>query len=407
MASEVWYHTNKIEGAKNVVVHWRHMKIVFVGGGTGGHFYPLIAVAEEIERYALENQLVQPKKYYLGPTHYDEKALYNAGIKFVFCPAGKMHRTKDILSRIKNFFSLFSIFFGALKAIFTLFIIFPDVVFSKGGYTSFPALFAAKVLRIPVVIHDSDSTLGRVSRWSAKFATHIAIAYPEAEHDLSKKQQKKAALIGIPIRRQLRYNPNSDAHTVLKLNPDIKTVAILGGSSGAQFLNENALDALPIILKKYQVVHQTGKKMFVDLKKEAESFLHALPDIYTYRPIPFLNAYHMRALYSAADVIITRAGSGTLYEIAEWGIPAIIIPIREEVSHDQKKNAYAYARSAGGVVIEEQNLSPHLLVSQIDQILGNKKVYIEMQQKAKAFSTPDASEKVAKILVDILKSHEK
>ena len=382
------------------------MKIVFVGGGTGGHFYPLIAVAEEIERYARENQLLQPKKYYLGPTHYDEKALYDAGIKFVFCPAGKMRRTKDIPSRIKNFFSLFSIFFGALKAVFTLFIIFPDVVFSKGGYTSFPVLFAARLLRIPVVIHDSDSTLGRVSKWSAAFATHIAISYPEAENELNKKQQEKAALIGIPIRRQLQYNPNPEAHEILKLKPDIPTVAILGGSSGAQFLNENILDALPTMLQKYQVVHQTGKKMFPTIKKETESFLRTLPDSNTYHPLPFLNAYYMRALYSVADVIITRAGSGTLYEIAEWGIPAIIIPIREEVSHDQKKNAYAYARSAGGIVMEEQNLSPHLLVAQVNNIVDNEKTRDEMKQKAKAFASPDAAEKVAKLLVDILKSHE-
>ena len=93
------------------------MKIVFVGGGTGGHFYPLIAVAEEIERYAVENQLLQPKKYYLGPTRYDEKALYNAGIRFVFCPAGKMRRTKDALSRIKNFFFPHLPFFWRIKGI--------------------------------------------------------------------------------------------------------------------------------------------------------------------------------------------------------------------------------------------------------------------------------------------------
>ena len=384
------------------------MKIVFVGGGTGGHFYPLIAVAEEIERYAREHQLVQPKKYYLGPSRYDEKALYDAGIKFVYCPAGKLRRTKDIVSRIKNFFSLFSIFFGALKAVFTLFVIFPDVVFSKGGYTSFPVLFAARLLRIPVVIHDSDSTLGRVSRWSAAFATHIAIAYPEAEHDLHEKHRKKAALIGIPIRRELRYNPQSDAHALLHLDSSLPTVAVLGGSSGAHFLNENVLDALPVMLRKYQVVHQTGEDMFDTVKKETESFLRTLSDdMHTYHPLPFLSAYYMRALYSVADVIITRAGSGTLYEIAEWGIPAIIVPIREEVSHDQKKNAYAYARSAGGVVVEEQNLSPHLLVSQVDGILQDEKVRTEMQQKAKTFASPDASEKVAKLLVDILKSHEK
>ena len=105
-------------------------------------------------------------------------------------------------------------------------------------------------------------------------------------------------------------------------------------------------------------------------------------------------------------MIITRAGSGTLYEIAEWGIPSVIVPIREEVSHDQRSNAYAYARSAGGIVVEEQNLSPHLLMSQIDTILKDEKTHSAMSERARAFSASDAAEKVAKLLVDILKSHE-
>ena len=274
------------------------MKIVFVGGGTGGHFYPLIAVAEEIDRYARENQLVQPRKYYMGPSSYDEKALYSVDMKYVYCPAGKIRKTKDILSRVKNFFSSFSVFFGSLKAIFTLFLIFPDVVFSKGGYASFPALFAARFLHIPVVIHDSDSVLGRVTKWSAPFATHIAISYPEAEKDLSEKQRQKTALLGIPIRRQLRHNPNPDAYRLLDFDPNVKTVAVLGGSSGAQFLNDNVLDALPVLLKKYQVVHQTGKEHFDTIKKETKSFLSSLPDTHTYHPLPFLNSFYMRALYT-------------------------------------------------------------------------------------------------------------
>ena len=382
------------------------MKIVFVGGGTGGHFYPLIAVAEEVDRYAQENQLVQPKKYYLGPSPYDEKALYSVDMKYVYCPAGKLRRTRDILSRIKNFFSIFSIFFGAIKAVFTLFFIFPDAVFSKGGYASFPVLVAARFLRIPVVIHDSDSILGRATRWSASFATHIAISYPEAEKDLHEKLRQKTALIGIPVRRQLRRNPNPDAYTLLHFDPEVKTVAILGGSSGAQFLNDNVLDALPVLLKKYQVIHQTGRDLFDAVEKETKSFLRTVPDLHTYHPIPFLNLFYMRALYSVADVIITRAGSGTLYEIAEWGIPSIIVPIRGEVSHDQRSNAYAYARSAGGIVVEEQNLSPYLLTSQIDTILNDEKMRTAMSERARSFSVSDSAEKVAKLLVDILKSHE-
>ena len=382
------------------------MKIVFIGGGTGGHFYPLIAVAEEIDRYAQENQLVQPKKYYFGPSPYDEKALYDTGMKYIYCPAGKLRRTKDFSSRIKNVFSIVPITMGTIKAMFNLLTIFPDAVFSKGGYTSFPVLIAARILQIPIVIHESDAALGRVGKWSAAFAKWIAVAYPEAEKELTEEQKKKTARIGIPMRRELRQNPHPEAHKMLRINPDVPTIAVLGGSSGAQFVNENIIDALPLLLKKYQVIHQTGKQHIDSVKKETESFLRDKEGLNAYHPFEYFNAYYMRILYTAADAIITRAGSGTLFEIAEWGIPAIIIPIPEEVSHDQKKNAYAYARSAGGVVIEEQNLSPHLLMARIDEMVENKKVRQEMRKKAKAFSAPDAAEKIAELLADILKSHE-
>lgn len=382
------------------------MKIIFIGGGTGGHFYPLIAVAEEIDKYAQENQLVQPKKYYLGPSPYDEKALYDVGMKYIYCPAGKMRRTKDIKSRIKNIFSIIPITLGTVKAILNLLLIFPDAVFSKGGYTSFPVLLAARTLRIPVVIHESDSALGRVGKWSAAFAKWIGVAYPEAEKELTESQQKRAARIGVPIRNQLKHNPEPKAHELLKINPEIPTVAVLGGSSGAKFLNDNLIDALPVLLKKYQVVHQTGKTHIENVKQETESFLRGMKDQNAYHPFAYFNTYYLRVLYSAADVIITRAGSGTLFEIAEWGIPAIVVPIPEEVAHDQRKNAYAYARSAGGIVIEEQNLSPHLLSAKIEEVLSNKSKKEELGGKAKTFATPDAAKKVARLLVDILKSHE-
>lgn len=382
------------------------MKIVFVGGGTGGHFYPLISVAEEIDSRAQENQLVRPKKYYFGPSAYNEKALYDAGMRHVYCPAGKLRRTGDFLSTIKNFFSLFSVLAGALKAFVNLLIIFPDAVFSKGGYASFPVLWAARLLRIPVVIHESDSVLGRVNRWSASFAERIAVSYPEAEQSLTEGQRKKAALVGIPIRRQLLRNPYPDAHALLKLDPKIPTVVVLGGSSGARFLNDSILDALPLLLKKYQVVHQTGERNIEGVKSESASFLRALKGLHAYRPLAHLNAHYMRVLYSVADVIITRAGSGTLFEIAEWGIPSIVVPIPDDVSHDQRSNAYAYARSAGGTVIEERNFSLHLLLSRIDAILSDERVRKDLSERAKSFSSPGAAEKIARLLVDILKSHE-
>ena len=382
------------------------MKIVFVGGGTGGHFYPLIAVAQEIDRYALENQMVQPKKYYFGPEKYDEKALYGASMRFVYCSAGKFRRTGDVASRIKNAFALFPISLGIFKALIHLFFIFPDVVFSKGGYASFPVLRAARLLRIPAVIHESDAALGRVTRWSASFAKYIAIAYPEAERELTEKQRERTALIGVPMRREVMRNPLTDAHAVLKIADDVPTVAILGGSSGAKYVNDNILDTLPRMLEKYQVVHQTGPDHLDAVEKETKSYLRMLREPNIYRPVAYLNPYRMRALYSVADVIITRAGSGTLHEIAEWGIPAIIIPIREEVSHDQRKNAYAYARSAGGIVMEERNMNPNLLFAQVDAILSDAELHAELSAKARGFAKPDAAKKTASMLVEILRSHE-
>ena len=369
------------------------MKIVFVGGGTGGHFYPLIAVAEEIDAYAQENQLLRPKKYYFGPGKYDEESLYNADIQYRYCSAGKMRRTKDIVSRIKNLFSVFSIVLGIFKATIDLFAVYPDVVFSKGGYASFPVLWAARFLRIPVVIHESDAAFGRVSKWSASFAAYIAIAYPEAEKELTEKQRKRSALVGVPLRGQVHNNPNPDAYELLKLKKEVPTILVLGGSSGAKYVNENLIDALPLLLKKYQVVHMTGKANYEAIKSETDSFLRDVEGLNAYRPVEFLDVYYMRTVYTVADIAVTRAGSGTLFEIAEWGIPSVVIPIREEVAHDQRKNAYAYARSAGGVVIEEQNLAPNLLIAEIEKILNNQDIYERKAREAREFAKPDAAKK--------------
>ena len=382
------------------------MKVVFVGGGSGGHFYPLIAVAEAIEYYAHKNQLIKPSFYYMGPRKFDEKALYSLNMKFVYCPAAKLRRTRDIPSRILNFFSFFNVSVGVLKAVVSLFIIFPDVVFSKGGYTSFPVLMAARFLRIPVVIHDSDAALGRVSAWSASFARQIGIAYTEAESTLTEKQKEKAALVGVPVRRQLLYNPMEQAYDIFGIEKEMPTILVVGGSQGAQYVNEAILDALPKLLKKYQIIHQTGADHIELIEKETKSMLRNMESIQAYRPSGFLDEYHMRAAYTVADLVITRAGSTSLFEIAEWGKPAIIIPIPADVSHDQKKNAYAYARATGATVIEQQNLTPNLFLAEIENILGNEEEKKKLGERAKAFATPDADDKIARQIVRILQSHE-
>ena len=152
------------------------MKILFTGGGTGGHFYPIIAVAEAISERVTEKKILPPKLYYMASNKYNPRVLFDHEIEFVQVPAGKIRRYFSLL----NLTDLFKTAYGCLRALSKMFSIYPDVVFSKGGFDSFPALVAARFLRIPVVIHESDSEPGRVNAWAGKFAKKIAVSYPDA-----------------------------------------------------------------------------------------------------------------------------------------------------------------------------------------------------------------------------------
>ena len=147
------------------------MRIGFVGGGTGGHFYPLIAVAEELREIDASLEL-----YYFGPDPYNRELLETHGIKYILCPAGKLRRYFSI----QNLLDAFRSFFGIFVAVWKLFVIYPDVIFSKGSYTAVPILIAARFLRIPVVIHESDAKPGRANRMARKFARYIAVSYDDA-----------------------------------------------------------------------------------------------------------------------------------------------------------------------------------------------------------------------------------
>ena len=146
------------------------MKILLTGGGSGGHFYPIIAIAEELNELIKENRLVMPEIFYMSDEPYNEGLLYENNIIFKQVDTGKIRRNPSVLSLLKNVIDIFKIILGSIKGLWMVFSIYPDVVFGKGGYASFPALFAARVLNIPVVIHESDTVPGKVNAWAGKFA---------------------------------------------------------------------------------------------------------------------------------------------------------------------------------------------------------------------------------------------
>lgn len=378
------------------------MKIVFTGGGTGGHFYPLIAVAESIREIAENEKIIDPVLYYIGPTILDERALAEQDIIFKQSPAGKWRRYFSV----NNLFDLIKTIVGVIKATFQLYSIYPDVVFSKGGYASFPTTYAARLLTIPVVVHESDAVAGRANTITAKWARAVAISYPGTESQFPKVNKKDLALIGNPIRSTLWKPAKEGAHEFLELKKDIPTILVLGGSQGAEVINEALMNALPELLQKYQVVHQTGAANYQQVTALANVILKDHPHQERYRPYGFLNALALRMAAGVSGLVISRAGSGTIFEVAAWGIPAIIIPIPEEVSHDQTKNAFAYARSGAATVVVQQNLSPHILVSEITRIMNDTAMHARMSEAAKSFARPDAAEKIARMLLSIGLEHE-
>lgn len=375
------------------------MKILFTGGGSGGHFYPIIAVAESLNKIAKSEHLLDAKLYYMAPVPYNPRALLENNITFVQNPAGKVRRYFSLL----NITDAFKTGWGIIVAIFKVFSIFPDVIFSKGGYASFPALVAGRLFRIPVVIHESDSEPGRVNLWAGKFATRIALSYPEAASFFA---NTNVAHTGNPIRKEIMTPSPDGAKKFLNLEEGIPTLTILGGSQGAEKINEMIIQCLPELVGMCQIIHQTGKIHFVPVKETASLVLQNNPHATRYHPFEYLDQVTLKMIAGVSTLIISRAGS-SIFEIALWGIPSIIIPIPESISHDQRKNAFAYARTGAAIVIEEENLSPHLLTSEIQRLLSNQVLLTTMQQATGSFARKDASDIIAREIIAIALEHDK
>jgi UDP-N-acetylglucosamine--N-acetylmuramyl-(pentapeptide) pyrophosphoryl-undecaprenol N-acetylglucosamine transferase len=379
------------------------MKIVFTGGGTGGHFYPIIAVAERVNQVVDRENILGAKLYFISNDPYDREMLFENGHLYEEVASGKLRTYLTFSSFLENFFDLFKVFVGTVNAIFKMFSIYPDVVFGKGGYASFPTIFAARVLRIPVVIHESDSSAGRVNKWAGRFAKKVAVSFEEAAQYFP---PKVTAWTGQPIRMEIEHPAGrEEALRYFKFESGLPTILILGGSQGAELINNTILDALPRLVENYQVIHQTGVKNFKTVSGQAEVVLKENKDKTRYTAIPFLNPLGLKMAAGVAGVILSRAGS-TLFEIAAWGVPSILIPFTESNADHSKKNAFNYARAGACSVIEEMNMTPNILIAEIERILGNKKTAEQMSKNAKAFHKPDAALKIAEQLVDIALSHE-
>jgi UDP-N-acetylglucosamine--N-acetylmuramyl-(pentapeptide) pyrophosphoryl-undecaprenol N-acetylglucosamine transferase len=367
------------------------MKIVITGAG-GGHFYPLIAVIERVYKEAFIQKIITPEVYFFSDQPYDEKALFETQIKYVHVPAGRLR----IFFSPLLFIDILKTFFGCIIATLKLYHYYPDVVFAKGGYASFPTLFAARILSIPVVVHESDTIPGRTTLFAGSFASRVAISYPEAAQHYSKE---KLALTGQPI-RDIYLPPENYKRTYeKKLRP---VIMILCGSQGSERINEMIVEILPELLNSYDIVHQVGPKNVEVMKQIVKEKIHGHP----YEEHYFMDGFlDLSLFYPKVDLVITR-GSSAMFEMALWQLPMIVIPIPPTISRDQTSNAYAMASRGVASVIEEGNVSSSVLFAEIHRILSIPENYNHMAQAGLKFeNSRTAANVIAREIIRICLSH--
>lgn len=390
------------------------LKIVLTGGGSGGHAFPLISVLREIKKISQEKNL-PIEVIYIGPNDFTLDYFRKEGIEVRPLITGKVRRSFSPKDFLNNILDLFKVIIGIFEAFFYLFIIMPDLVFAKGGYGSFPVVFISTIFFIPVYLHESDSEAGLVNHLMARFARLIFISFERTQKFFP---SYKTRLVGNPVREELFYKPEekSDKKSLRKflgLDEKRPLLTFLGGSLGAQNLNDLVLDSLPRLISEMEIIHQTGALDYERVKREAEIVFREIigseMNKNYYHPVPFIEEspsekgqFNLKDIYFLSDLIVARAGSGLIFEIARSGKPAILIPIPWAPQDHQRKNAYEYSRSGAAIVIEEKNLQPNIFAELIFQIIKDEKKKKEMSQKALEFSKPMAAKEIAQELISAL-----
>jgi UDP-N-acetylglucosamine--N-acetylmuramyl-(pentapeptide) pyrophosphoryl-undecaprenol N-acetylglucosamine transferase len=351
------------------------MKIIFTGGGTGGHVIPNLAVIAALRKIKPRTEIV-----YIGcRDSIEEQLTKEAGLKFFAISSGKLRRYFSL----RNLTDVAKIPVGILQALRLLRRIKPAAVFAKGGYVSVPTAVAAGILKIPLIIHESDATFGLATRIAARFASKICISFPAS------KLTEKIILTGNPIRQ----NGNAlRGKKFLKFGNRKPIVLITGGSSGASFLNRLVEISARDLVRKVNLVWITGGQVTKLLK---------FPGL---RAFNFLNKEYLDVL-AASDLVISRAGANAIMEIAAAGKPSLLIPLPKDGSRgDQILNAQFFRKAKAAEVIHQETLTAEEFKETILKLLKNKKQLSQMSASALQLSPKDSAQKIAKIILDEAKN---
>ena len=353
--------------------------IAVTGGGTGGHVYPALPVIRKLQK---ENYDI----HWVGSYKGIEKGLIQKwDIPYHAISTGKMRRYFSL----RNFTDIFRIIFGFVQSFILLSRLKPVLLFSKGGFVSVPPVVAAYILRIPVLTHDSDVDPGLATRINSRFARRIFVPYEDSIRFFSENYASRLVVSGNPVREEFFQNEMTLPEDLEQKIQGRKLIVVIGGSLGAEQLNSLVAETLEKLTEEYFVIHQMGEKNY---KPSDNPF---------YLPLPYINE-ELPAIFSKADLAVSRAGAGTLWELAAAGTPSLLLPLINGSRGDQIKNAGVFA-SAGLSVILPDNTDADIFIREIYGILEEEEKLKSMKSAASGFIRNPAAD----VIIEYMHKEEK
>jgi UDP-N-acetylglucosamine--N-acetylmuramyl-(pentapeptide) pyrophosphoryl-undecaprenol N-acetylglucosamine transferase len=368
------------------------LRLAIAGGGTGGHVLPALAVVDELRRRGTLKDLV-----WIGSSEgVERQAAEDAGIRFVVIPTGKLRRYLSL----QNLTDAARVPLGVLAARRALAAFRPDVVLSSGGFVSVPAVVAARGIA-PVLTHEQTVILGLANRINARFAEVLAVSHDRTEL-IARRLHHRVVVTGNPIRVGLTAGDRSRGLQWLGFEASMPVVYVTGGARGASPINERVAALLPSILDRAQIVHQTGPLSVNADAGNLSELGETLPEAVRgrYRVVEFLGD-ELPDVYAAADLVVGRAGAGTIAELAYVGLPAILIPLPRARGDEQAQNARILADVGAAVVIAQPHATPERLQAEILMLLDDSERRTRMANAARTVARPDAAARLADELISL------
>lgn len=346
-------------------------KIVLTGGGSAGHVIPNLALIDALQT---ANWTID----YIGSsTGIERKLIRKRNIRYHSIASGKLRRYFSW----QNFIDPFKIVYGIVQSFLLLRKLKPNVVFSKGGFVSFPVVLAAWLNNIPAIIHESDATPGLANRLSFPFCKTICVTFPEAKTAF--KDPQKVVVTGTPLRASLFQGDKQQGKSLCHFNNDMPVIMLYAGGSGSVKLNQVLRESLPKLLPQFNVIHLCGKgnlnsHYHYENYKQLEYADEELPD-----------------LLAAADIVIARSGANSLYELLALKKPHILIPLPRSASRgDQILNAKYYQERGLSQVLWEEALNTATLINKVEQVFLELHTIVQALSK---FIMPNSNEAILEL----------